>query len=118
MPKRKYEIDEELLAEICRIIRMGNYMETACKIVGIPYHALMDCRQKGKKEIGIPMNQKVWKDTEEARAFAEMEAVKTIKRVAEKNWLAAAWFLERTNFDKWGKKDQLNLNTISPDLKK
>lgn len=44
-----------------------------------------------------------------AKALSEMRAVTTIQQAFPDNWQAAAWYLERTKPDKYGRRDRMNL---------
>ena len=78
-------------------------------------------RQGGKldtlahiREIG--KNEKGWvyveflDGVEKAQARAEMNAVQKLVKHGDKNWRAALAYLERTNFEKWGRKDRLEVS--------
>jgi hypothetical protein len=47
---------------------------------------------------------------EKAKAKAEMNSVELIRKAAEKNWQAAAWYLERRNYQEWGRKDKVEVS--------
>ena len=42
---------------------------------------------------------------EQAKAHAEMDNVRIIKRASKKTWTAAAWLLERAYPERWGRRD-------------
>jgi hypothetical protein len=46
---------------------------------------------------------------ERAKATAEVRAVAQITKAGETHWQANAWYLERTNFEKWGRKDRVQI---------
>ena len=48
-----------------------------------------------------------WQEVKKAQDQAEVNAVETIQKAAEKSWQAAAWWLERTKKDKFSKVDKL-----------
>lgn len=70
---------------------------------------LAHIREVGKKE-------KYWicvellDGVEKAKARAEMNAVQKLVKHGDKNWRAALAYLERTNFEKWGRKDRLEVS--------
>lgn len=47
---------------------------------------------------------------EKAQAKAEMNAVKKLVKHGDKNWRAALAYLERTNHEKWGRKDRVEVS--------
>ena len=44
-----------------------------------------------------------------ARADAEVRNVALVNKAAEKDARHAEWWLERTNWEKWGRKDKMNV---------
>ncbi len=49
-----------------------------------------------------------------ARAAAEVRALHQINSAMGNNWTAAAWFLERTNPERWGRQQRINLEGSAP----
>lgn len=62
-----------------------------------------------------PFNEVEWpyvvlhQQVTRARAQAEVRAMATIQQAAPENWQAAAWFLERTAPEKFGRRERINL---------
>ena len=86
----------ELVNELLKYIESGNYVETACKAVGLDeatYYRWL----KSKSDFCEAVKKA------EAKAIARNLAI--IQVAAKKNWQAAAWFLERKAYKDWGKKD-------------
>ena len=118
---RPTKLTEERQGELCRYLRDGNAISTACALVGIgesTYHAW---RERGTAELERVkeghVNCRVRKDerpfvefleaTTRARAKGEQQHVKNIVTKSEEDWRASAWFLERSRPERWGKKQKL-----------
>lgn len=62
----------------------------------------------------------VWMDTypefvimvEEAEAAAEIRNVAIVQQAANKQWTAAAWYLERTHPERWGRVDRVEIYQV------
>lgn len=82
----------------------GNYIETACDLAKISQQTFYYWYRKGLQHPGGRYGEFVVA-IDEAKAKAENRNVALVNRAAEKEWTAAAWWLERTRPKKWGKKD-------------
>jgi predicted aldo/keto reductase-like oxidoreductase len=125
---RPTKLTPELQDEIVKIIRAGNYIETASAYVGINKTTLYAWLKRGAKE-----KERVAKNTrlktkktelpyvefsnaiEKALAQAEIRDVTIIGKAAEHNWQAAAWRLERKFHDRWGRKDKQSIEHTGKD---
>jgi hypothetical protein len=76
---------------------------------GKPVDTLAHIRAIGKREKHWLCVELV-DGVEKARARAEMQSVALIRKAAEKNWQAAAWYLERRNYQEWGRKDKVEVS--------
>lgn len=113
---RPTKLTPELQAEMVNIIRVGNYVETACAYVGLNKSTFYDWLKRGARELDrIKQNPKARIRKEEeifvefsnaikkAEAEAEARDVLIIGKAAETQWQAAAWRLERRLPKKWGR---------------
>lgn len=93
--------------EFIDLIKAGNYIETACAVVGVSkgsvYKKLREGRNEESEEAVDFLNA-----VKKAMAESESRDVVLIGRAAEKNWTAAAWRLER-KYERWRRKDNLSL---------
>ena len=96
---RPTKLTPELQAQLCEILREGNFVETACRCVGIPVERFY---QWLKKDPGFR------EAVEKAMGEAEKEAIEMVKKRVP-NWQALAWFLERRYQDRWGNKARLDV---------
>lgn len=101
------QLDESLIDEICQAIRMGNYVKTACQLVGIPYNTYYRWMSAAKQAGNKPIYYKF--ATEVAKAEAEIEA-KVVKCWVDQTpheWQACRDFLARRFNKNWGNKDKV-----------
>jgi len=98
---RKSKLTPERQERIINAIRAGSYVETAAALAGIHRDTLYDWLKRGRSEeepyatFLAAMN--------EALASAELRDVMAIsKAVADGDWRAAAWRLERKFPRRWG----------------
>lgn len=105
--------------KIVKAIRKGNSLGTAGQLAGLgkeTLHSWLDKARRYPEE--YPQFVKLEEDIKLARAEREAEHVAKIERVAlgnEKNtWQAAAWYLERTNAEEWGRKDKVSVSADAP----
>ncbi|MCY1703649.1 hypothetical protein [Deinococcus sp. SL84] len=105
-PGRKTKLTPELQAEFVKVLRSGNWIETACSYVGIHPDTYYEWMKRG--ESSSPSNQiyRAFRDAVlEARAAAEMECVIRIRMAGSKgNVKADMWFLERSFPERWGRR--------------
>ena len=125
---RPEKLTPKLQDDIVKVIRSGNYIETACAFVGINKTTFYDWLKRGAREkdrVERNPRAKVRKSErkyvefsnaiEKALAHAEIRDVAIIGKAAEKEWQAAAWLLERKFPDGWGRKDKYSLEHTGKD---
>ena len=127
---RPTKLTPELQEELVKVIRAGNYIETACAYVGINKTTFYDWMKRGAREkerLERNTNARPKKSEatfvelsnaiEKALAQAEIRDVAIIGKAAEENWQAAAWRLERKFPERWGKKSQYHNDEEERSLK-
>ena len=125
---RPTKLTPELQENVLKVIRSGNYIETACAYVGINKSTFYDWLKRGAREkdrVAKNPRARVRKDeqpfvdfsnaVEKALAHAEIRDVAIIGKAAEENWQAAAWRLERKFPDRWGRKEKYALEHSGKD---
>lgn len=108
--------------ELVKVIRSGNYIETACAYVGINKSTFYEWLKKGAREKDrVEKNPKarvkkelkkyveLSNSVEKALAQSEIRDVTLIGKAAETQWQAAAWRLERKFNSRWGRRDRHEL---------
>ena len=102
---RPSKLTPELQAEIINLLKMGNYIETVCGVVGLNTSTFYDWMKKGKNATN-PRNKhrKFQEAVEQAQAWSIVRDVALITKASEKDWRAAAWKLEHMYPDAFGLK--------------
>jgi len=109
MKKRgaKLKLTPELQEKICRYLRLGAYVETACKIVGVHKDTFYEWVKRGNK--GTAPYAAFVAAIDVAMGEAEMRDVAIIGEAAKTQWTAAAWRLERKFPDRYGRFDRMKV---------
>ena len=107
---RPTKLTKELIAEFKKYLELGNYAETVYQFLGVSKTSFYEWLARGNKDIEANKETlfSVFTDTiTKARANATMRNVKLIHDKAGTDTHYATWWLERTNWQQWGKKEQL-----------
>ena len=104
------KLTKELCDEICEYIAMGNYIERCCQAVGIAKSTFYNWKKRGEK--GEEPYATFLKRVNKVEAKAEIKHTGIIHDIAETgNWMASAWLLERKYPNRFGKREQMALQT-------
>lgn len=91
-------------AAIVQMLRDGNYVETACRYVSISKQTFYTWLDRGEKATRGRYRD-FYVDVEQARAEAEARNVQVVQKAAhDGTWQAAAWWLERRDPARWGRR--------------
>jgi len=114
---RPTKLTPDLQDELVRVLRVGNYAETACAYVGLNKTTFYDWMKRGARaqdklkkdpDAEIPHGEEIYIEfsnaIKKAEADAEARDVLIIGKAAESQWQAAAWRLERKFPEKWGRR--------------
>lgn len=94
--------------QFIEFVRDGNYMSDVCFGMGITPQAYYKWVENA--EIGIEPYKSFIIEVKKAQALAVMDKVKNIKDAADNgDWVAAMTFLERTQKDKFGRNERLEI---------
>ena len=119
---RPSKLTDDVQQRIVAALAAGNYQDTASAYAGINKQTFYNWMERGRAERDrINNGEKARKNetryvdfldaVESARAGAEVRSVHLISKAAnEGTWQAAAWFLERSHPQRWGR---LNRTEIS-----
>lgn len=110
---RPTKLTAEIQDEIIKAIKAGNYIETACALVGISKETLYYWLRRGAEAKRNNIYKQFSDAVKKAMAFAEARDVSIIGEAGKTNWQAAAWRLERKFPDKWGRRDALKVESKS-----
>ena len=94
---RPSKLTGERQQKILDALRAGNYLETAARYAGVHRDTLNEWRKK------FPDFSDA---VDEARAAAEAKNVAIVQRAAELHWQAAAWWLERSFPERYGRRER------------
>jgi transposase len=102
-------ITRKLIEEICNYIAAGYSYSAAAKLAGIAESTFFRWRAMGQLEGAEEIYVVFYLEVEEASAFSEAEALQLVRSAAikERNWRAAAWFLERRFPERYQKRNSL-----------
>lgn len=114
---RPSKLTPEVFNAVMQALRAGNYQEVAARYAGVAestYWAWLDRGRKERERIedDVPPdpNEALYVDfldeVEQARASAEVRMVGLIAQAAKNTWQAAAWYLERSKPNQWGRRDR------------
>lgn len=106
---RPSKVDPNLTQQIADLVRVGNYIETACQFVGVAKSTLYDWLKRGAK------GEEGYVDFSNAiqQAFAESEIrdVMNLQNASKTDWKVSAWRLERKFPSRWGRMDRLEVES-------
>lgn len=97
--------DPEVLKQFFQAIADGNYLETACHLVGLSKVTVHNWTKRG--EAGESPFDRFVNAVKAAEARAEAKMVANVRRASDlpQFWAAAATHLERRHPDRWGKRN-------------
>ena len=93
---------EDKVLQITTLLKAGATIKMACKIAGISRQTFYNWMRK-HRDFELKVNQAI--------VESEMMALNLILSHAERDWKAAAWFLERRFPDEWGKTTRIETET-------
>lgn len=108
------KLTPEVQQRIINALRAGNYVETASHLAGVGRASVYRWIERGRaalerEEAGQTLTEDEERyavfaqEVEEARAAAMARNVTLVNTAAQTTWQAAAWWLERTNPQMWGR---------------
>ena len=106
---RPTKLTPEIQARIVALLRAGNYMETAAAAAGISKQTLYDWLKRGARTKSGQFRGFL-DAVEKATAEAEARMVAIIAKASEKQWQAAAWHLERTKPERYGRHERVEMS--------
>ncbi len=101
---RPSKLTPQFREEFVNLIKYGNYVETACAMMGIDRSTYYYWMKKGENSKRATKYRKFYLEVEHAKAWSEARDLAILKKHAETNWRAMAWYLERRYPGHWGEK--------------
>jgi len=111
---RKTKLTRKVQNAICASIRGGNYVEVSAQAAGITPQTLRNWMKRGEEEGEGPYFE-FFEAVQKAKAEAQMKMVSIIEDASIDSWQAAAWWLERTDYKRWGRKDRAQVEHTGKD---
>jgi hypothetical protein len=100
------DLDEQLIAQMVKLIGGGNYIETAAAAAGIAKQTFYNWLKEGARNPQGPYGQ-VAERFRRAMAMSEVTDLENIRRHSLRDWRASAWRLERRFPTHWQNKEQV-----------
>jgi len=103
-------LDAAKMQKLYDALLAGNFIRNACDIASIAeptFYRWMHAAESAEQGSAL----REFRDAvKKAQAEAQHRSVMIIQQAARTNWTAAAWFLERTRPDEWGRKSRIALS--------
>lgn len=97
-------LTDDVAELIVSMLRAGNYMHVAAVAAGITRQTLDDWLRRGRSDAAIDAPyRRLREQVAKARAEGEARNVARIAKAATTSWQAAAWMLERSYPERWGR---------------
>lgn len=103
---RKTKLDKDHTDRMVAALRAGNFRQVACEYSGLDYSTVVRWMRLGTQRPNTPYGE-FRRAVLEAERHAEVNCVARVMKAAEKDWKAAAWWLERKRNDRWSRKEKL-----------
>jgi len=121
MVGRKSKLNDEITDKVCKAVAAGNFLQTAAEYAGVSVSTIHAWMARGeeaqdRKEAGkrVPKSERkflnFYLQVRKSRTEVEARNVVTVSRQATSDWRAAAWFLERSFPQHWGKKSSMEVS--------
>lgn len=113
-------LTDDFKETIIRLLKAGNYLETACAAAGCSSRALREWRLAYRRGEEVAMGHKeFFEGINQAIAIGETLHLSRVERAAEDGvWQAAAWVLERRHSERWAKREVIEVKGNAGDLSK
>lgn len=107
---RPLKLTPKVQETICNAIKAGNYSEIAARYAGIGSATFYKWMALGDGDTAESPYKEFREAVESARAVAEVRNIGLIQQAANNGtWQAAAWYLERTAPNRWGRRSALEV---------
>lgn len=108
---RPTKLNPTVQAAVVQAIAGGNTRETSAAFAGITKNTFYEWLARGRAaQSGL---YREFADAiEKAEADAVAVSVALIRRAAQTQWQAAAWWLERRYSEEWGRKDRVDVKML------
>jgi hypothetical protein len=101
--------DKEVVATITKALKAGCTKKDACTLASISEQTFYRWLREGETAEEGSVAYQFCESIKKAIAEARARNITIIQKHAVKNWTAAAWWLERSDPENWGKRDKLEM---------
>ena len=98
--------DEQFVANLCQALKSGNTKKNACLLAGCSETQLYKWLRDSDAEIPGTLANQFAESIKKSQAEAQNRNIVLIQKAAQTNWTAAAWYLERSDPNNWGKREK------------
>lgn len=98
--------DEQFVANLCQALRSGNTKKNSCLLAGCSETQLYKWLRDPDCEIEGTLANQFAESIKKSMAEAQNRNIVLIQKAAQTNWTAAAWYLERSDPENWGKREK------------
>lgn len=106
---RPTKLTPQMQAKIVQALTAGNTRTAAVAYANVDYQTFLNWMERGNNaRSGLFFD--FFEAVKKAEADAEVRNVAIIQKAAEKNWQAAAWWLERRKPDDWKNREELSVD--------
>lgn len=106
---RPCKLTPETQAKIIEALEKGAYQEVAARYAGIDRSQFYRWMEKGADPKADAKFRDFRNAVEKAETGVEVELTNLILQHAKKEWTAGATYLERKEYERWGRKDRIEL---------
>ena len=113
---RKTKLTPEIQFALCAALMEGQYIDTACGLAGITATTFYRWMAQGDGPDAPKKFREFREAVVKARSQAEADMVKLIAKAAKRpeTWTAAAWWLERSFPNRWGRQSRQLVEMSGP----
>lgn len=108
---RPTKLTPAVQAAICESVRGGAWVEQAAEAAGVSASTVRGWLRRAEDhpdDCG-PAFLEFHAAYKKARADAEIEAIGVIRAASQRSWQAAAWYLERSHPERWGRSQRIQV---------
>ena len=102
---RPTKLEPATVKAIATALGIGAPIGSACRAAGIGVTTFKTWMERGRSEAEDDAPYRAFRaSVKKARATAQIHALAMVRRAMPDHWQAAAWYLERTDPKRWGRK--------------
>ena len=99
-----------MIEAICNLTTEGLPVISVCESVGITRETFYDWIQRGYTDDATDLQREFSDRVTRARGAGKLKHVRNLLAAGDEDWKAAAWILERTAPDEFGKRERRDIH--------